>query len=136
MLTRRTFITAKETAKPANHQSGVPFCRTMLLIFSVTVAKSWPGASSACISGCGMCTVGCSPRMAEVTSRATGGFSGGVGGTGWSAMVLASLARRSRQLGVRVLDFGQVGRPRPRVELAQQRVVAVLRLQLGDRAAW
>src|SRR6478736_2413345 len=117
MLTRRTFITAKETAKPANHQSGVPFCRTMLLIFSVTVAKSCPGASSACISGWGTCTVdGCSPRI------------------GCSATVLAFPARRAGQLGVRVLDLGQVGRPRPRVELAQQRVVAVLRLQLRDRA--
>src|SRR5882672_1676806 len=106
----------------------------MLLIFSVTVAKSWPGASSACISGCGTCTVGCSPRIAEVTSRAMGGFSDGGEGTGGSAMVLASLARRPRQLRVRVLDLGQVGRARPRVELAQQRVVAVLGLQLRDRA--
>src|SRR6185436_6962414 len=134
MLTRSTFITAKETANPANHHSGVPFCRTRLLIFSVTVAKSWPGARSACISGWGTCTVGCAPRMALVTSRAMGGFSGG-GGTGGSAMVLASPGRRSAQLRVRVLDLGQVGRPRPRVELADERVVPVLRLELRDRAA-
>src|ERR1043165_5002073 len=135
MLTRSTFITANEMANPANHHSGVPFCRTRLLIFSVTVAKSWPGASSACISGCGTCTVGCSPRIALVTSRAMGGFSGAGGGMGGSAMVLAFPARRCRQLRVRVLDLGQVGRARTGVDLADERVVPVLRLQLGDRAA-
>src|ERR1044072_8252093 len=134
MLTRRTFITAKDSPKPRNHQSGVPFCRTRLLIFSVTLAKSWPGASSACISGCGTCTVGCWPRIALVTSPAMGGCSG-AGGSGCSAMVLGSLARRPRPLRVRVLDLGQVGRARTRVQLAQQRVVAVLGLQLRDRAA-
>src|SRR5260221_14526841 len=133
MLTRRTFITAKDRPSPMNHQSGVPFWRTRLLIFSVTLAKSWPGASNACISGWGTCTVGCSPRIAEVTSRAMGGCSG-AGGSGCSAMVLASLAPRPGQLRVRVLDLGQGGRARTRVQLTQQRVVAGLRLQLPDRA--
>src|SRR5258706_5933189 len=134
MLTRRTFITAKDSPNPMNHQSGVPFWRTRLLIFSVTLAKSWRGASNACISGWGTCTVGCSPRIAEVTSRAMGGCSG-AGGSGCSGRVPASLARRPGQLRVRVLDLGQVGRARARVQLTQQRVVAVLRLQLRDRAA-
>src|SRR6266851_798378 len=134
MLTRRTFITAKDSPKPRNHQSGVPFCRTRLLIFSVTLAKSWPGASSACISGWGTCTVGCWPRIAALTSADRGGCAGRSGGSGCSAMVLASRAGRTGQLGVRVLDLGQVGGARARVQLAHQRVVAVLRLQPRDRA--
>src|SRR6188474_788024 len=72
--------------------------------------------------------------MAEVTSRAMGGFSGG-GGAGCSAMAFASPGRGPGQLGVRVLDLGQVGRARARVDLADERVVPVLRLQLRDGAA-
>src|SRR5438105_15315394 len=123
-------MSAKETANPANHHRGVPRCRTRLLIFSVTVAKSCPGASSACISGWGTWTVGCWPRKALATSPAIGGCSGLGSASGRSAMVLAApRPRPARHLGVGVLDLGQVGRARPRVELRQQRVIAALALE-------
>ena len=43
IATSRPWRSAKPMAKPTNQPHGVFRWRTMLLIFSVTEAKSWPG---------------------------------------------------------------------------------------------
>src|SRR5215210_4141653 len=96
--------------KPAYHHVGVRRARTIELILSVTVPKVWPGAITGGVPP---------PRTA------TRGSSIGCSGS-------ATLFTNFR---VDVAQRGQVRRPRPRVQLAEQRVVALLGLQPGDAAA-
>src|SRR5947199_3393245 len=55
--TNSSIIRANETAKPANQPHGVRRWRTMLLIFSVTEAKSWPGPISSPVTGGGVASL-------------------------------------------------------------------------------
>src|SRR5213592_2693520 len=88
----------------------------MLLILSVTLAKSWPGSTMGWISGWGTCT------------------GGGAGLAGSASLASPGSSLAILQLVVRVLDLRQVRGARPRVQLAEQRVVPRLRLPLRDPA--
>src|SRR5207248_10320612 len=95
----------KARAKPTSQPSGVR-PRTMALILSVTEPKSWPGSMT-----------GGRPR----SMKSVGPVS--------TRTALLGLQRR-----VGVAERHQVSRAGARVQLAEQRVVALLGLQPGDPA--
>src|SRR5262245_56008116 len=92
-----------------NHQpGGVRRASTIALILSVTEPNVWPGAM-------------------------TGGVP--VATTAWSGSSAESESSTSvTELRVDVAHGRHVGRPRPRVQLRQHRIRALLRLQLRDAA--
>src|SRR6266536_587873 len=92
----------KATPKPNSQPSGV-FPRTMALILSVTEPRVWPGSITGGMSR--SMKPGCAGRVS-------------------TCMALLHLERR-----IRIAQRRQVGRPRAGVQLAQQRIVPLLRLQ-------
>src|SRR5580765_1485005 len=94
---------------PAYHHSGVRRVRTIELILSVTVLSVCPGAITAGVPA---------PTIARFGSSM---------GCRLSATLFA-------QLRVHVAERREIGRARPRVQLAEQRVVPDFGLQRGDAA--
>src|SRR5687768_7788471 len=97
------------TANPPYHQSGVRWVRTIEVILSVIEPNVCPGAMTA--------------RSPAPAVRACA-----------SSAVRWGIATLFTEVWVEVADRGQIGRPRPGVELREQRVVALFGLQLGDPA--
>src|SRR6185369_14133937 len=98
---------ANEIAKPKNHASDVLRFKTIELILSVTEANVSPGSITGAVECIG-------PSMYGLFSVS-------------SATVLTDL-------WVRVLQLRQVSRPRSRVQIAEQRIVASVVLQPVDTA--
>src|SRR5262249_5370003 len=102
-----TLTMTNDRKNPSHHPSGARLVRTIELILSVTEPNVWPGAIT------GGTPV---PTMASF-------------GSSMGARLSAIL-----QLGIHVSDRPQIRRPRARIELAEERVVADLGLQLRDAA--
>src|SRR5271167_898499 len=100
-------VSRKAMPKPRNQPLEVGRVRTIELILSVTVPKVYPGSMTGAAS-----------------PSATGCL-----GSSISRFVL-----RLFQLRIGVANLGQIRRPRPRVQIAQQTVVARVCLQLRNPA--
>src|SRR5260221_1503437 len=98
--------------KPSHQPGDVRRVNTMELILSVTVPKVWPGAMIAGVPA---------PTIA---------WSGSSG-----SPVRAKSVTLAAQFGVDVADGREIRRPRPRVQLPQERIIPHAGFQLRHAAA-
>src|SRR5947207_7010191 len=107
------FVSTKEMARPTHQPTGVRLRRPGALILSVTGPKVCPGSMTAGVTCMRVSSYGSSYLSIKV-------------------LRLPLLARRERL--VRVAHGGEVARPTPRVQVAEQVVAPPLRVEPGDLA--
>src|SRR5215510_12994768 len=113
---KRTSVNRNERPKPAYQPSEVFRVRTIALILSVTVLKVCPGAMTGGLPV---------PTTAAIGSSMLSGVLIGHPARDRSARSFA-------ELRVHVANRSEIRRARPRVQLAEQRVLTLLGLELRD----